>query len=118
MLEGSGALRTWALSQPPETAGVCQASSIDAEALAEHRLAYLAIEGPISGGRGGVARCDQGEYQALEWSAEKIVVRLSGERLSGTATLLQEPGDAQRWRFWFLPDASGSTVGGAGESWG
>lgn len=113
MLEADGTLRTWALAARPDTD-----SPIDAEALADHRLAYLEIEGPLSGGRGSVARWDQGEYRAEEWKPEKVVVRLSGARLSGQATLVLSAGDAQRWRFWFLPDASGSTGGDAGDSGG
>lgn len=113
MLEADGALRTWALAARPDTD-----SSIDAEALSDHRLAYLQLEGPLSGGRGSVARWDQGEYRAEEWKPEKVVVRLSGARLSGLATLVASASDAQRWRFCFLPDASGSAGGDVGDSSG
>ena len=48
-------LKTWACREPPQ-AGV----EIPCEALADHRLAYLDYEGPISGGRGSVTRWDRG----------------------------------------------------------
>lgn len=114
MLEAGGALRTWAVSERPDRAE----SAIAAEALADHRLAYLEIEGPLSGGRGSVTRWDQGEYRTIEWRPNQVVVHLSGAHLTGRAALRQEPGDAQRWRFWFLPDASGSSAGDSGESLG
>lgn len=109
MLEADGVLRTWAISEAPDSAAARAGSPIAAEALADHRLAYLDLEGPVSGGRGSVARCDGGEYRALEWQADRVVVRLFGARFVGQATLTQDPGDAQRWRFWFTPDASGSS---------
>ena len=43
MLETGGTLKTWSISQPPLN-GV----EMDAEALPDHRLAYLDYEGPIS----------------------------------------------------------------------
>ena len=116
MLEAAGVLRTWALRERPDAASAD--SPIAAEALADHRLAYLEMEGPVSGGRGSVARWDQGEYRAEEWKPDKVVVRLSGARLAGVATLVRETADAQRWGFWFLPDASGSPGGAGGESGG
>lgn len=109
MLEANGVLRTWALTEAPDSPAARSGSPIAAEALADHRRAYLDLEGPVSGGRGSVARCDGGEYRALEWGADKVIVRLSGARFVGQATLTQVPGDAQRWRFWFVPDASGSS---------
>ncbi len=56
MLESGDVLKTWALPQPPAS-GV----EIECEALADHRLAYLDYEGPVSGGRGSVARWDRGD---------------------------------------------------------
>ncbi|HJT34546.1 MAG TPA: DNA polymerase ligase N-terminal domain-containing protein [Pirellulales bacterium] len=113
MLEADGTLRTWALAARPDTD-----SPIDAEALADHRLAYLELAGPLSGGRGSVSRYDRGEYRAEQWRPEMVVVRLSGARLSGRATLLTDGSDAQRWRFWFLPDASVSAGGDVGDTGG
>src|SRR5580700_7757806 len=78
MLEADGALRTWALPAPPDTAG-----PIEAEALADHRLAYLEIEGPVSGGRGSVTRWDEGVYRLIEQTALRWEVELNGKRLRG-----------------------------------
>lgn len=117
MLEADGALRTWALAAPPDVASSSD-TPIVAEPLADHRLAYLQLEGPLCGGRGSVARWDQGEYRAEEWKPEKVVVRLSGARLCGQATLVASASGAQRWRFCFLPDARGSAGGDAGDSSG
>jgi hypothetical protein len=82
MLEQPETLRTWRLMKPPGAGG-----PIDAESLADHRLAYLDYEGPVSGGRGEVRRWDRGEYEIVESTAERLVVRLIGERLHGVATL-------------------------------
>ena len=48
---GEGVLRTWALEREP-------AAKVDipALALADHRLAYLEYEGPVSGDQGHVTR--------------------------------------------------------------
>jgi hypothetical protein len=82
MLEQAESLRTWRLAGCPDGVG-----TIDAEAIDDHRLAYLNYEGPVSGGRGQVRRWDWGEYEILDSTAERLVVRLSGERLRGVASL-------------------------------
>ncbi len=94
MLEAGDVLKTWALPQPPEP-GV----EIECEALADHRLAYLDYEGPISGGRGSVRCWDRGTYSIVEQSDVQWVVELAGEKLAGTATLCRPAGAAQRWSF-------------------
>jgi len=99
MLETGGILRTWALPAEP-AAG----RELIAEPLADHRLAYLDYEGPISGERGEVARWDRGVWELLDESGEKLVARLRGEKLVGRLTLSREPVAAQRWRFFFESD--------------
>ena len=94
MLESAGALKTWSLMEPPQ-AGL----EIACEALADHRLAYLDYEGPISGGRGSVARWDRGVFAILRQSDAEWVVELAGERLAGEAVLSRSADDAKRWRF-------------------
>ncbi|HUE13293.1 MAG TPA: DNA polymerase ligase N-terminal domain-containing protein [Planctomycetaceae bacterium] len=93
LLEQGEKLRTWRLAQPPDAAG-----PIDAEALADHRLAYLDYEGPVSGGRGEVRRWDRGEYEVVESTSERLVVRLAGERLRGEASL-ERPAETAKWTF-------------------
>ena len=93
MLEQAESLRTWRLAGCPDGVG-----AIDAEAIDDHRLAYLDYEGPVSGGRGQVRRWDRGEYEAVESTAERVVVRLVGERLRG-AVSLERLGHSSNWRF-------------------
>ena len=109
MIELAGALRTWALSEAP-----IDGLDIEAEPLADHRLAYLDIEGEISGGRGRVTRCDRGTYRIARQSEAEWLLELFGERLQGEALLTRQAPrtpspqgasptdvDAQRWRFRF-----------------
>jgi hypothetical protein len=106
MLEtAGGALATWALSQPPEP-GV----TLEAEALPDHRLAYLDYEGPISGQRGSVTRWDQGPYDLVRWDASSIAVILHGGRIKGRVTLEQITGQPSRWRL-SIPSPSGRGLG-------
>jgi hypothetical protein len=98
MLEIGGALKTWSLSQAPG-AGV----DMKAELLADHRLSYLEYEGPISGGRGSVARWDHGMYELEYQSKSDLIVQLKGEKLIGKATLTQSWEIKTDWVFSFIP---------------
>jgi hypothetical protein len=97
MLEAGDVLKTWALPRAP-AAGV----EIDCEALADHRLAYLDYEGPISADRGAVTRWDCGTYVVERQNDEEWAVMLAGDRLAGRATLRRATGDPKRWRFSFV----------------
>ncbi len=97
MLEQGGALATWALAEEP-AAG----KAITAEPLADHRLAYLDYEGPVSGARGEVNRWDRGDYLVVEESASTLRASLEGTRLRGTIVLRRE---ADRWTFTYEPGA-------------
>jgi len=93
MLEVEGVLRTWKLSAPPQAG-----SRVEATASFDHRLLYLDYEGPVSGNRGQVVAWDRGTYEEeTGGSAERMVVRLHGQRLRGTATLKRDASLA-----WFL----------------
>lgn len=85
MLEHEGQLLTWALHGLPTS--VVQT----VEELVPHRIAYLRYEGPVSNGRGSVARVDQGQFDWLVQSphtiAEKIEVQLHGKQSRGKLTL-------------------------------
>jgi len=98
MLERGPVLATWALSEAPDSPGL-----IPAEALADHRPAYLDYEGPISGGRGSVTRWDQGEYCMKQEDAAGLVVSLTGNKLIGRATLRRIGEQPARWEFAFVP---------------
>jgi hypothetical protein len=95
MLEVGQSLATWALAQPPDAP-----APIAAKSLPDHRLAYLDYEGPISGGRGSVARWDQGIYQFESQGQDQIQVSLNGQRLIGAAVLRRLPGQPA-WQFSF-----------------
>lgn len=92
MLEAEGALRTWALASEP-AAG----ETISADQLADHRLTYLVYEGPISGNRGAVTRCDAGTMEWDEVIDERIVVTLRGATMRGEVRLSRETPGSERW---------------------
>jgi hypothetical protein len=98
MLEQDQSLATWALFQPPDADG-----TIEAERLADHRLAYLDYEGPVSGGRGSVRRWDQGTYELRGRSEQTWTVLLVGRRLAGEASFERLPGEETAWEFTFRP---------------
>lgn len=82
MLERDGALMTWRLAALP-AAG----EPLAATRLADHRLAYLDVEGPVSGGRGEVQRVDKGEYLLLDETPSELQVELYGEKLNWRGVL-------------------------------
>jgi hypothetical protein len=98
MLETGPALATWALPEPPDAA-----ETMIADALPDHRPAYLDYEGPISGGRGSVTRWDRGTYVLRRRTDTELVVTLDGARLAGNVALEQLPDDPNRWRFSYTP---------------
>jgi len=82
MLEENDSLRTWRLARQPDTEGL-----IAAEALPDHRLAYLDYEGPVSGGRGTVKQWDQGTYELVDSAEDHLVIRFRGRKLKGMAAI-------------------------------
>lgn len=108
MLESGGALRTWALAKlPRDWAGVAAGALavaddnvVPAEALGDHRLAYLDYEGPVSGDRGAVRQLDRGECEILENRAEWCVADLSGAAICSTVELRRTDG---RWQLALRP---------------
>jgi hypothetical protein len=101
MLERGAALRTWALDGEPQVG-----QSIAATALADHRLAYLDYEGPITGGRGHVRRYDSGEYRVLHEQHDALTVELAGDRGRLVASFSRDPASSQLWSVRFsLPPA-------------
>ncbi len=100
MLENEAALRTWRLAQPPTDGGI-----IAAEALADHRLAYLDYEGPVSGNRGAVTAFDRGEYSLLTDVDAIVKIELRGTSLKGAA-VLQRLASGSHWQFVYTPRAT------------
>ena len=84
-LEEGEVLKTWALPHLPEPG-----LEIACEALADHRPIYLDYEGPISGGRGTVARWDQGTFVIELWTDDEIIVELAGAKLAGRVELRRQ----------------------------
>lgn len=102
MLEAGEALRTWAL--PAELrAGETQR----AEALSDHRLAYLDYEGPVSGDRGSVSRWDSGTFELENLSDFRWQLVLEGKRLRGPLVLEKHDGD----HFWSVSFGTAPTTG-------
>jgi DNA polymerase Ligase (LigD) len=91
MLEADGALRTWRLPTPP-----ADGLTVTAERIADHRLAYLDHDGPVSGNRGVARPWDQGNYA----SAEEGTVVLTGRRWSGQVRM--RPAHGSLWSFEFV----------------
>jgi hypothetical protein len=82
MLETGPVLRSWRLLSPPALN-----TPIPATALGDHRLVYLDYEGPVSGNRGTVTQWDRGDYEQVEESEQRLVVRLRGLHWVASATL-------------------------------
>ncbi len=103
MLEAGQTLKTWSLPQPPgELANETDVDPpMQIEALADHRLAYLDYEGPISGNRGRVSRFDRGEYEVIHRDGDAWIVELRGQRLRGRATLRRISGSPPHWHWQF-----------------
>jgi hypothetical protein len=80
--EASGTLRTWAVDRPIEP-GIER----PARALADHRLAYLDYEGPVSRERGTVRRVDRGRFTPRIWETGQVSVELEGQRFLGLLSL-------------------------------
>lgn len=78
MLESGGVLKTWRLAAEPKVLPVA------AEAIGDHRLAYLDYEGPISGGRGKVTRWDFGELTWRPSPAQEYHFTLAGHHMNGS----------------------------------
>jgi len=98
-LEDAETLKTWALPRLPE-AGL----EIACNALPDHRLVYLDYEGPIAGGRGSVARCDQGTFTIETWTDNEIIVELAGAKFSGRVELQRQPASPRQWRLNWQPE--------------
>jgi hypothetical protein len=92
MLEQKGMLRTWSLPELPAAGKVIQA-----EALPDHRLAYLECEGPVSRNRGSAYRVDEGEYEIIEDSGALLQIQISGKGLRGALLLRRGEGSSSAW---------------------
>ena len=90
LVEQVGVLRSWRLLESPERWLLAASPvALSAEAIADHRLAYLDYEGPVSRERGTVQRWDSGDVMWLEQTEGVVRLKLTGERLCGELTLSQ-----------------------------
>ncbi len=92
MLEQEGQLQTWELRVLPllwaQALGAPGAvEAVPAIRLPDHRLEFLEYEGPLTGGRGTVHRCDWGDYQLLRQEESIVEFFLSGKTILGNAKL-------------------------------
>jgi hypothetical protein len=90
-------LATWSLLALPAAwlralgrEGRAAEGAIACVRLADHRATYLDYEGPVSGGRGVVARWAGGECRVLEASDERWEVELSDAILTLTRAAHQQ----------------------------
>ena len=72
-----------------------EGADMPAEAIGDHRLAYLDYEGPLSGNRGSVTCWDRGYYEREGDSGERLVLKLAGARLMGVVIL--QPDGERNW---------------------
>ena len=86
MLEANGTLKTWTIRTDDLSKGQRVTQKDD------HRLRYLDYEGPVSDERGKVQRVATGTYEVGAWTADRILVRLSGDR-----SLLLERVSGDEW---------------------
>jgi hypothetical protein len=106
MLEAGETLKTWSLPQSPgelTSHSDAPSESMQVDALAGHRVAYLDYEGPISGDRGVVSRFDRGEYEVVSQRDDEWVVELRGQRLRGRAMLRRISDSPPHWHWQFTP---------------
>ena len=96
MLEQGEMLRTWALADLP-LAG----QAVAAEALPDHRLAYLDYQGEVAGSRGSVSRVEAGEYQVVLEAPGSLEIQTIGTSLRGKLTLTRAGTD--HWQAAFVP---------------
>ncbi len=98
MLEFGEVLRTWAIDTP-----ISGGWAVPVRSMADHRIAYLEYEGPVSANRGHVRRWDTGTYHVNEWSDTLVRVELRGTQLFGLLELRAVAGATGSWSLVFVP---------------
>jgi len=99
LLEAGSVLRAWRLARPPVSGEV-----ISAQANFDHRLFYLAYEGPVSGGRGTVKRWDAGDFSG-PLDGNYFEIEIAGDKLRGVLTLQRM--DKDTWSLHYRETPSG-----------
>jgi DNA ligase D-like protein (predicted 3'-phosphoesterase) len=98
-LEKDGVLKSWAIpKEPPTTKGI-KRLAVQTE---DHPIEYANFEGVIPEGEygaGTVEIWDRGTFDIEEWSDEKIVVYIHGEKLKGRYCLIKFKKQEGGWLF-------------------
>ncbi|MGB2819982.1 MAG: DNA polymerase ligase N-terminal domain-containing protein [Phycisphaerae bacterium] len=102
MLQLAGALATWRL--PASPAGLGPGDALPATRLADHRLAYLDYEGPVSRGRGRVRRIDRGDCELLRADELAWEFHLAGSTCRGRFVLHRDADRPSQWTLKRLPE--------------
>lgn len=111
MLEADGRLQTWALAQVPidwraidiDSQRIAKSNTVEVERLPDHRLAYLAYEGQVSGERGQVRQLDAGTYRG---GATPALIVLEGRVLRGEIEIVSMAGRINTSRLVYRPASS------------
>ncbi|MBS0188145.1 MAG: hypothetical protein JSS51_08750 [Planctomycetes bacterium] len=97
MIESDRRLLTFRL---PVNTEVGKPGRFEAVAIADHRLAYLDFEGPVSGGRGDVKRLSRYILRQLDRTEELIRVELEPEAGPGRGIVWTgRRSNGDRWHF-------------------
>lgn len=98
-LEKDGVLKSWAIPKDPPTVKGVRRLAIQTE---DHPIEYADFEGIIPEGEygaGTVEIWDRGTFDIEEWSDEKIVIHIHGEKLKGRYCLLRFRKQKDGWLF-------------------
>ncbi|MEM2811834.1 MAG: DNA polymerase ligase N-terminal domain-containing protein, partial [Candidatus Bathyarchaeia archaeon] len=92
-------LKSWAIPKEPPTVKNVKRLAIQTE---DHPIEYANFEGVIPEGEygaGTVEIWDRGTFNVEEWTDEKIIVYIRGEKLKGRYCLIKFKGRENSWLF-------------------
>ncbi|MEM2273122.1 MAG: DNA polymerase ligase N-terminal domain-containing protein [Candidatus Bathyarchaeia archaeon] len=98
-LEKDGVLKSWAIPKEPPTSRGIKRLAIQTE---DHPIEYADFEGIIPEGEygaGTVEIWDRGTFDIEEWTDEKIVVYIHGEKIRGRYYLVKFKKQENSWLF-------------------
>lgn len=98
-LEKDGVLKSWAIPKEPPTSRGIKRLAIQTE---DHPIEYADFEGVIPEGEygaGTVEIWDKGTFDIEEWTDEKIIVYIHGEKLRGRYCLIKFKKQENSWLF-------------------
>lgn len=98
-LQQAQRLATWQLLDDPARLASAEIARIAAHRIADHRLAYLDYQGPVSGDRGHVTRIDRGLFRAVIQGSDRWRLHFQGALLIGNYDLVSGDDSGQHWTF-------------------